>query len=223
LPHPAGRISYGNSIGFQVNCPGATSIEMQQFGRRVGQIQGPKGIIQIPTGLLGFGHVTLVPVANLPSGTAQVLGVPIEFDIDPASPNYREFRRIGETLAPGLSLSIEGGPQVVAKDTYDPSWLSNFAKGPSQHFTLSGEFSVPKDDLYQLQVKTNTGATVQVGGVTVLSATDDAQHLAPLWLKTGRHRLQVVGIAPEHALLDIRLGAAGALHLAEGQFKHVVQ
>ena len=69
---------------------------------------------------------------------------------------------VGEKSANGLVLVVEGDASFVVKDTIEGGWLSSLIHGTSQHFTLSGDFDVPKADLYQIQLKTNTGAAIKV-------------------------------------------------------------
>ena len=123
-------------------------------------------------------------------------------------------------MEPGLSLTLPGGTQSVVKDTIDGAWLSKLAPGPNQAFVLSGSFDAPRADLYQLQIRTNTQAFVEISGVKIATVSDDKWHLIPVALKAGTHLLAIHGIAHSGATLDVRLGAAGALHLAEAQFKH---
>jgi len=126
----------------------------------------------------------------------------------------------GETLAPGLALAIDGGTPIVVKDTFDGGWLANLIKEPGKRFILTGYFDVPKQDLFQIQLKTNTGAVVKISGAQILNAHDDKQLFAPALLSPGRHRIEIRGIAPTNPNLDIRLGSAGVQHLSEAQFKH---
>jgi len=112
---------------------------------------------------------------------------------------------------------------MVVKDTFDGGWLAKLVKEPGQHFTLTGYFDVPKQDLYQVQLKTNTGAVVKISGAMILNAHDDKQLFAPALLAPGRHRLEIVGRSIANSLLDIRLGAAGVQHLSEAVFKHSVK
>jgi len=181
--------SDGDSLlGVQVACPGATSIDLMNLGRPVGHIQGSKGTIQVPASQLGIGWISLVPVAHLTTHGASetVAGARIPMDISFTDETAGVSQSAGETLAPGLALSIEGGTPIVVKDTFDGGWLANLIKEPGKHFTLTGYFDVAKEDLYQVQLKTNTGAVVKISGGQVLNAHDDKQLFARCcWRQAG--------------------------------------
>lgn len=211
---PAGW-TLGEPIAVKVRCEGATSIGLMHLGRSVGSVSGASGTIEVPTISLGTGISNLVPVAQFASG-ASAVGSAMTVSVAPPSANA-----VSASASPsGLTLSVDGAAPVTVKDTIDWDWLAKLAPGASRHFTLVGDFDVPAADLYQVQVKTNTGASVAIDGVGLAHSNDESQQLAPVMLSTGRHRLKVIGITPANPTLDIRLGAAGAFHLTDAMFKH---
>jgi hypothetical protein len=179
-------------------CKGATSIKLLHNGSQIAQVLGAGGLLDFSSALLGIGATTVQPAATTALGPTEKLG-------------------------PGLELTVGGETPVVVKDTFDGGWLAKLIKGASQHFTLTAVIEVAKPDLYQMQLKTNTGASVQIDGLSIVTAVNDRQMYAPVALQPGLHRLKVLGIAPQGAVMDIRFGAAGILHLAEPQWKHVIQ
>ena len=215
------RLSLGIPAMVLVKCPNAKSIELRHFGRVVGKLSGDNGWIEIPGKNLGLGRVSLESMAHTAAGV--ILGAPVvlkveEFDIVGKSDLTVTF----EKVVPGLTISFGGGPAMRVKDTIDPAWLSSLAKGPSQHFVMTGTFETAKKDLYQVQLRTNTGAAVVIDGQRVVGSTDESQMFAPATVIPGRHKLQIIGIASPGAFMDIRMGVNGVQHLAEGQFRHSV-
>ena len=156
-------VAFGAPVSIRVSSPGATSIGIMHLGRRVGSIPGSSGLIQIPSTSLGLGTVILQPFARFSRSTTEgpVLSTPLELKIIPQSLNS-SAPMVGEKSANGLVLVVEGDASFVVKDTIEGGWLSSLIHGTSQHFTLSGDFDVPKADLYQIQLKTNTGAAIKV-------------------------------------------------------------
>lgn len=220
-PEPKGPHKWGDVVSVKASCRGASSIELLQFGNPVALIQSGHDVLQVSTTTLGIGTATLQPVAHTTSGA--VYGSPVRIQVAPPDGLVPVTLDASEKLAPGLEIAIDGAAGSVVKDTLDPGWLSALVKTSGRHFTLSGLIEVTKADLYQVQVKTNTGASVQIDGSSLLRAADDRQQFAPVALLPGLHRLKVLGIAPQGATMDIRFGAAGILHLAEAQWKHVVK
>ncbi len=202
-----------------LSCPGAKSIEVIHYGQVIAKLTGSKGVIQVPCSNLGLGRVELEPIARTANGA--IHGPPFILNIE-ATVLRPSSQEISGNLAPGLALTFDGGPPLTVKDTIAPNWLSNLVKGPSQHFVLSGFFDSAKKDLYQIQMRTNTGAAVKIDGHRVLGANNESQLFAPALLNPGRHRIEILGIASPGAFMDIRMGVNGVQHLAEGQFKHSV-
>lgn len=210
--------AFGGKVSISLSCAGASSIDVMHFGRSIAHISGAKGSVSLDAAQLGIGRAVLMPVAHV--GAQNVCGSPIVVLVD--QPGAIEpSAEAGATLEPGLVLTVAGGSQSVVKDTFDGAWLSKLVGGTNQSFVLTGDYEAPKADLYQLQIKTNTQATVEFGGQKVATIADERWHLVPLRLKPGTYALAIHGIAPANATLDVRLGCAGAAHLSERQFKHV--
>lgn len=209
---PPARTEYGKKFTVEVACPSAASIELLHLGRAVGRCDGPGGTIEVDTASLGTGRVALHPVAHDTSGKAtdDVLGAPMEILVAP--PPARAPRPAPGKTQPGLALRIAGGPPIAVSDTMPGDWLAKTGIQPGQPFELSGSFEAPEADLYQVQLRTNTSAKVEIDSAELLAAEDGSWRFAPVSLRPGPHRLRITGTAPANPSLDIRIGSKGAYH-----------
>lgn len=216
---PPARTDYGKKFTVGVACPSAASIELLHLGRAVGRCDGPGGTIEVDTASLGTGRVALHPVAHSASGKAtdDVLGAPIEVLIAP--PAARAPSPAPGKSQRGLALRIAGGSPVPVSDTMSGDWLAKTGIQPGQPFELSGTFDAPEADLYQVQLRTNTGAKVEIDSAELLAAENGAWRFAPVSLRPGVHRLRITGTAPANPSLDIRIGAKGAYHPSAERFQ----
>jgi hypothetical protein len=209
----------GEKVAVTLSCGGASSIDVVQFGRTLATVQGAKGTATVDTNDLGIGAAQLVPVAHVAGG--EVMGAPIEVVVDQPAPGTPSAES-GAATEPGLVLTT-GGSRAVVQDTFDSAWLSKLCPGPAQSFVLAGDFEAPKDELYQVQIRTNTRALVEIDGSKAASVGDEKWHCVLVALRAGNHALAVHGVAPAGAVLDVRLGAAGAYHLAAQRFHHLLR
>lgn len=217
----AAKVAFGSPVHAVAACPGAKSVEIRHLGRTMAKSQGERCAADLATTQTGFGTVVLVPVAIVagPDGEdREVQGLPVTVQVDPAPEIAAQGSSSGMPSTRGLKLAIAGGGAHVVADTIDGNWLANLATGPDQQFVLDGLFQAPRADLYQVQIRTNTKATVQISGLKVLTAGTDKQQFAPAWLGAGIHRLRVSGTAPKGAVLDLRIGAQGCPRVSGGLF-----
>lgn len=249
-------VTFGEMLRVQVECEGARRMDLVHLGRVVGSVRGAAGVIEVDSTLLGIGEYVLRPVARLADPVSEETGKE-----NPASAVFGPVLR-AEVVAPtparaasagapsadkGLGLrfwsSQAPGPATGAKtppegktgivaDMFDPAWIAKAGVTPKQRFELVGSFEVSEADLYQVQLRTNTGASIQIDGTDVRfsgspeawaafladATAPDSWRFAPVRLAPGRHTLLVQGVAPDSPRLDLRLGARGTRHPGEGWF-----
>jgi len=76
----------------------------------------------------------------------------------------------------------------------------------------------------QIQMKTNTGAKIEIDGVVVAEAANGDWVYRPVQLRAGSHLLKVSGTAPKgkgRAILDVRMGEMGTRSLSDRWLKQV--
>jgi hypothetical protein len=223
-PPVSRSVPYGETILVNAACAGAADIDLLHLGRVVGSTRGEQGKIEVDTTKLGLGVATLHPVAHLTNQAAsrEIRGAPIDLEIvaPPALTPYSSAKKAD--LAKGLTLSIAGGEPIPITDTFSPDWLAKAGATEGQPFVLTGCFEVPKADLYQVQLQSNSRAEVMIDEARLVATTTGAWGYAPVQLLPGLHRLLVGGTASKDARLDLRLGVAGTAHPNESRFSHVV-
>ncbi|MCE9557340.1 MAG: tetratricopeptide repeat protein [Armatimonadetes bacterium] len=159
-------VEFGGRFKVDASCPGASALELMHLGRGVGKISAAKGAIEINTTQIGIGTITLQPVATI--GTERVFGTPIMVKV--SAPTAIAPTGAEGATVPGLCLTMPGKPSVKVLDTIDPNFLSKLTSGGNQEFTLTGYYTAPEDDLYQLQIRSNAKVRVDVNGKEILVA-----------------------------------------------------
>lgn len=230
---PAASVVYGQKAILELECPGAAGFEVQHLGRNVARADTEKVTIEVDTTFLGLGHITLTPVATGRGQSDRVIGPSIEFDVTPPAAIAPKASGPTTGLAKGLSVRIAGGAPTVVVDTIDPAWIATVGANAGKTFVAQGTFDVPasaphtagapqvaRPDFFQIQLRTNTGATIELDGVKLLTSTTDSWSYAPARLTPGRHSLRISGTAPatEPARLDLRMGSAGTQHPSDRNF-----
>ena len=230
---PASSVVYGQKATLELECPGAAGFDLQHLGRVVAHADTQRVTIDVDTTLLGIGRISLTPVALGRGLSDRVIGAPIEFDVLP--PAVISPKASGSTTATpkGLSISIAGATPTVVLDTIDPAWIAKAGANAGKPFTAQGTFdvpspapqsagapNVPKPDYFQIQLRTNTGATIELDGIKLVTAASDSWSFTPTRLAPGRHTLRITGTAPatQPARLDLRLGTTGTQHPSDRTF-----
>ncbi len=210
-------VAYGSLTTIKASCKGASSIKLLHLNRTVGEINGADGEVKLDTTLVGVGPVVLQAVATV--GGQQVLGSPFTFTVTPGASVAPVPAKAG--MVPGLNLSMPGKPSANIKDTMDVSFIGKLTGGNNQAFALVGYFTVTEQDLFQVQIRTNTKAHVEVSGKEIIYADTDKQRFAPILLEPGVHRLKISGSAPNGAFMDIRIGNRGCLKPEQSKFSSI--
>ena len=86
-----------------------------------------------------------------------------------------------------------------------------------QAFRLEGYFDVPKDDMYQFQVKFDGDLAIEVDGKVFDVPAGRQWKYLPVSLARGTHRFVAKGKA-KGLRMDIRFGGPGAFSLSEKRF-----
>ncbi len=217
---PASRVAWGQKITMELACESAASIEVLHFGHAVAKQSGAQASIEIDSGALGMGRVELRPEGVMSDGT-RVQGPTIKIEItDPVT------RHPGSTPAgaqKGLKLVAGGRAPVTVLDTFGVDWIAKAGVKEGEEFELSGVFEASRADLYQLQLRSNSAATIEIDGQPALTGGEWNWRYAPVPLASGRHELTLRGKAGRDPRIDLRIGAAGTSHPSEQRFTHAVR
>lgn len=226
---PGSSVAFGDKIKLELDCPGAKAIDVLHLGRVVASLDQAKGVVMIDTTKLGTGPVALLPVGRYFPDTGRVRGPRVEVMIDPPAAIAGVKPAASGSAKKGLTLTVAGRSPVVVGDTFSGDWLakalaqasqpsSAASKGSEQTFVLEGDFVVERPDVYQIQIRGNTHARVEISGREVLTTREEAWSYGVVQLAAGTHRLRVSGKAGGDPRLDIRLGAQGTAHPSEARF-----
>lgn len=210
-------VAFGATTTVKLSCKGASGIKLLHLNRFVGEVLGSDGEVKLDTNLVGVGPVSLQPIATV--NGQSVYGSPIALNVTPGSSVAPVPTKAG--LQPGLNLSMPGKASVNVKDTIDASFIGKLTGGNNQAFSLVGYFTVTEQDLFQVQIRTNTKAHVEVSGRELIYADTDKQRFAPVLLEPGLHRLKISGSAPNGAYMDIRIGSRGCFRPEQSKFSSV--
>lgn len=217
---PVPKVAWGQMIAMELACEGAASIQVLHFDRAVAKQNGAKATIEIDSSALGMGRVELRPVGVMSDGT-RVQGQAIKVEItDPVT------RHAGNTPAgaqKGLKLVADGRAPVTVLDTFSADWIATAGVKEGEEFELSGVFEAGRADLYQLQLRSNSAATIEIDGRPALSGGEWNWRYAPVQLAQGRHEMKLRGKASRDPRVDLRIGAAGTSRPSEQRFTHNVR
>ena len=255
----AAKVAWGKPLSIEVACEGATGIDVMHLGRVVGHVNGAKGAAAVDSTAIGSEKAQLRAVAHFAASGAAAGGssavdafsAPIEVEVElPAIKAARAGKDAGArgltiatTASTGAAKGAKSAPAaaVIVTDTFDPAWIASRVQD-GKPFEITGWFDAPAADLWQVQIATNTGATVEIDGVKLVHAKSSALgsgaagsgaagsgtagsgtwHYAPANLAQGTHRLRITGKAPAKAAdarMDLRIGCAGTQHPTEARFR----
>ena len=245
----AAKVAWGKPLSIEVACEGATGIDVMHLGRVVGHVNGAKGAAAVDSTAIGSEKAQLRAVAHFAASGAAAGGsraidafsAPIEVQVElPAIKAARAGKDAGArgltiatTASTGAAKGAKSAPAaaVIVTDTFDPAWIASRVQD-GKPFEITGWFDAPAADLWQVQIATNTGATVEIDGVKLVHAKLSALgssaagsgtwHYAPANLAQGTHRLRITGKAPAKAAdarMDLRIGCAGTQHPTEARFR----
>ncbi len=207
---------FGRPISVEASCDGAASIDILHFGRTVARIEGPHGRTEIDLETVGVGPIELVAAAHRDG--RETRSAPAMVDVElPLLPSSSA----PTGTVPGLAIVAGSAPRKLVPETLDPAWIASRAQDGGA-FEITGLFDAPAIDLWQLQIKTNTEAVVEMDGVTIARVRGDAWRYAPARLAAGTHRLRITGHAPPRAAdarMDVRIGCAGTQHPSDARFR----
>lgn len=217
---PAPKVAWGQKIAMELACEGAASIEVLHFDQAVAKQNGANATIEIDSGALGMGRVELRPVGVMSDGT-RVQGPTIKVEI--ADPVTRHAGNTPAGAQKGLKLVAGGRAPVAVLDTFSADWIATAGVKEGEEFELFGVFEAGRADLYQLQLRSNSAATIEIDGQPALSGGEWNWRYAPVQLAQGRHELKLRGKASRDPRIDLRVGGAGTSHPSEQRFTHSVK
>lgn len=223
LKKPLSPVAYGQHATLELDCPGAAGFDVLHLGRVVAHADGDHASLDIDTARLGTGRILLRPVALAPDAANRIAGPAVGFDVAPPAPLPSKGAAPPANGPKGLALAVADATPVPA-EALDPTWIAAVPAG--KPFEAVGAFevapasAVPKPELFQIQLQTNTAATIEIDGVKLLTAPGRAWCYAPARLAPGRHTLRIAGVAPadQPPRLDLRLGLQGTQHPSARRF-----
>eukprot|EP00913_Durusdinium_trenchii_P028378 g26606.t1 len=216
----SGSVDWNQRLTFRVAANGAKSIAVMNHHEMLGTVTGTSGRIEVDTRALGPGPVRISAVAHIDG--KQVRSAPIVLTIVPPAAWKPSGEKAGGKLANGLLLTVAGGKRQVVESTQKRDWLARLGVKPNQQFSLTGQFQIARQDVYQFQVWTSGDLEIKVDGrrlVRVKNA-DRRWQFYPVPLKPGRHRFELTGTASKTPALEIRFGGRGAQSLDGKRFQH---
>jgi len=232
----ATKVAWGKPLSIEVACEGATGIDVMHLGRVVGHVNGAKGTAAIDSTAIGCEKAELRAVAHLAAnGAGDAFGAPFAVEVE--LPAIKSARAAKDASAKGLAVSVANSATAknaksapaaatVVTDTFDPAWIASRVQD-GKPFEITGWFDAPAADLWQVQLATNTDATIEIDGVKLVHAKPGTSgssgwRYAPANLAEGAHRLRITGKAPAKAAdarMDLRIGCAGTQHPTEARFR----
>lgn len=223
LKKPLSPVPFGQTASLELDCPGASGFDVLHLGRVVAHADGEHASLDIDTARLGAGRILLRPLALSPDVSKRVAGPAVEFEVALPAPLPSKGAAPPANGPKGLALTIADAPPVAA-EALDPAWIAAVPAG--KPFEAIGAFevapasAVPKPELFQIQLQTNTAAVIEIDGVKLLTARNQAWAYAPARLAPGRHSFRITGVAPadQPPRLDLRLGLQGAQHPTARRF-----
>lgn len=218
----SGNISWNKRVRFDASAKGAKSIVVMHNHRRLGTIAGDSGHIDVSPLELGSGPVRVSAVAMIDG--QRVHSAPLTFTVVAPPALSSVAGNANAKTAAGLLLAPENGKPVVIESTHERNWLSKHGLKPRQPFTLTGDFQVDENDVYQFQFRGNGTVEITVDGQRLQHSKVDARRwrFVPVHLKKGRHRFELHGTAVKNPSLAIRFGGRGAQSLNGKRFRHRV-
>ncbi len=206
------------------NAPGANKIIFSEGMRVLGTISGAEAEIEVKPEELGLGPVTLRARGQFGEETNDaVLSAPIQLTIEPDAPLPAQNLRQGMKLVPGLQFLADGEKRAVdIKATDESKWLVDTNVKKDQKFMLAAIFEVPKDGLYQFQVKHVGPLSIRVDKATLYDKKqiDAMWQYVPVGLAAGLHHFQLSGVGGQPTGLEIRFGDSSVMNLDGKQFRH---
>jgi len=218
-----GRAAWNEPIKLTANAPEAIKIVFFEGMRELGTVNGNKGDIEVNPETLGTGPVTLRARAQFGDDPKDsVLARPISLFIEPGAKLPSRKLRAGMKLNAGLQFKAEGGPTVLMKGTNEFKWLADTKIKPNESFVLAAIFDVPKDGMYQFEVRHVGPLSIKIDGKIVYDATrkETEWNYVPTPLAAGFHQFELKGTGGQPSGMEIRFGSQGAMNLNENQFRH---
>ena len=224
LTTPAGdTIPWDQRLKLDARAAGASSIAIIHNARRVARIEGDAGSVELSPLELGPGPVCLHAVATI--ADASVRSAPVELTV--AAPDYLPScdRNSAGELKDGILLVSGESDPVVIGETHDANWLSMLKFEPGQKLTMTGEFQVDTDDVYQFQLRGNCEIELTVDDRVLAESKTPrngrmAWQFVPVPLEKGRHLFRLTGTVADEPKLSIRFGSQGAQSLSGKRFRH---
>jgi hypothetical protein len=210
-------------ITLTANAPGAAKIVIYEGMRILGTINSDHGEVEVTPEKLGLGPVVFRARAQFSEDPKDaVLARPIKMSIAPTAPLPPRALRNGTKLAEGLQFKAENGPVKLVQQTDDKKWLEDTKVKDNEPFLLKAIFEVPKDGVYQFEVKhlATLGITVDGKSLYEEKQKDPVWNYVPVVLSKGLHLFELKGIGGQPAGLEIRFGGSGVMNLDGKQFRH---
>ncbi|MDA7978544.1 MAG: tetratricopeptide repeat protein [Pirellulales bacterium] len=230
-------VIYGEPVLLDVKATGADEVVVLQNGRLVGRLAANDGdvaeTVDVVTNMLGMGDVEFVAVAmfgNKP--TDQAISRPVKVTIFPPKAMLGVARPRGELTA-GVQVTNAASQTTLIDSLGKAEWLKTADVGDGE-FTINTFISVPGDDLYQFQCRSDSKVSITLDDVPLTrpqgEGGDGKWKYAPLHLRRGWHKLEIkvgnkAGDAKPNGFgerIDVRFGGHGTRSL-DGTFCRAIK
>lgn len=204
---------------------GGAGVVVMQGTRRIGQVAGSKGSVEVDPRVFGVGPVMLRALALSPTGGAgDAVSKPLELYVEPSEPlpTYA-IDPPGARAEPGVWIAVGDAKGRASQATSFDAALQAAQLKPGDSFRVVGLFHVDEDGLYQFYLRHAMELELRVDGIAQYRGTNEERALdyVPVALKRGLHKLEFIGKARENRSLGVRLGLRGVELLSPAAMTHI--
>ena len=121
-----------------------------------------------------------------------------------------------------MPFKAESGTVKLVQQTDDKKWLVDTLVKDNEPFVLKSIFDVPKDGVYQFEVKHVGPLSITVDDTIFYDEKqkDPVWNYVPVALSRGLHLFELKGVGGQPTGLEIRFGGSGVTNLDGKQFRH---
>lgn len=214
---------YGETIAVNVAAEGAAGTELFHEATSLGNVRGAKGTIKIATDRLGMGPARLIARAKAAGGKPLSVSAHQVLNVEVPTNRINAKPPVSSQLARGILVSWGAGKSDVMLSTSALDCLAKIGVPANTAFTANSWFDVPRDGVYQFQLRFNGQFSLSVDGQELFNKTVKIkeQSYIPVALKSGLHLLEFKGTsAPKAPTLDFRFGDTPVDYLESQRFRH---
>ena len=211
----------GKPIVVQAESPGAQGIAVYSGRQLLARSGGEKCRLIVNTSRLGLGMSKIQVIGLHDKDVAKnIFSSPIGFQVSPQEPLPALPPPVGLEYQEGVKLSNVLATTVLKKSS-DRYWPKNAGLNPGESFSLEGVVEVPRDGLYQIQLRVTGDATVRVDSKIVASVRNQKGQVSYqlVSLQKGWHVVKADVKLTERLLCSLTFGGAGRRALGAADFR----